>query len=50
MFIYRSYRDKYINFTDISSDWWPSGESGGLEFLRPCGVGGSNPTVDKIFL
>ena len=24
-------------------------ESGGLEIWRPCGVGGSNPTVDKIF-
>ena len=28
---------------------WPSGENGGLVILRPCGLGGSNPTVNKIF-
>ena len=44
LYIYISWTIKHL----ISSDWWPSGESGGLEFLRPCGVGGSNPTVDKI--
>ena len=53
-FIYRSYGAIYINFTDIqfhliSSEWWPSGENGGLVISRPCGVAGSNPTVVKIF-
>ena len=39
-----------IQFHIISSELWPSGYNGGLEIWRPCGVGGSNPTVDKIFL
>ena len=43
-----------INFMDIlfhriSSELWLSGNYGGLVIWRPCGVCGSNPTVDKIF-
>ena len=38
-----------ISFTLIPSEWWPSGEIGGPVIWRPCGVGGSNPTVNKIF-
>ena len=43
-----------INFLDIqfhliSSELWPSCYNGGLVIWRSCGVGGSNPTVDKIF-
>ena len=40
-----------ILFHLISSELWPSGDTcnGGLVIWRPCGVGGSNPTVDKIF-
>ena len=33
----------------MSSELWPSDYNGGLVIWRPCGVGGSNPTVDKIF-
>ena len=36
-------------FNLISSDWWPSGESAGLEIGTPCDVGGSNLTMDMIF-
>ena len=28
---------------------WPSGDNGGLVIWKPFDVGGSNPTVDKIF-
>ena len=43
-----------FNFIDIwfhliSSELWPSGYNGGLVIWVPCGVGGSNPTVDKSF-
>ena len=43
-----------INFMDIyfhriSSELWPSGYNGGLVNWRSCSVGGSNPTVDKVF-
>ena len=38
-----------ISFHLISSELWPSGYNGGLVIWRPCGVGGSNPTVGKIF-
>ena len=38
-----------ILFNLISSEWWRGGENGGLIILRPCGVGGSNLTVNKIF-
>ena len=45
----------FINFMDIyfhhiSSELWSSGDNGGLLIWRPCGVGGSNPTVEKMFL
>ena len=33
----------------ISSELWLSGYDDGLVIWRPCGVGGLNPTVDKIF-
>ena len=33
----------------MSSELWPSGYNGGLVIWRPCGVCGSNPTMDKIF-
>ena len=33
----------------ISSELWPSGYNGELVIWRPCGVGDSNPTVEKIF-
>ena len=39
----------YIHLLHLISDWWPSGESGGLVIWRPCGIGGSNPTVNRIF-
>ena len=44
----------FINFLDIdfhliSSELWSSGDNGGLVIWRPCGVGGSNSTVGKIF-
>ena len=39
-----------IYFHLISSELWLSGYNGGLVIWRPCGVSGSNPTVDKIFL
>ena len=44
---------KDINFMDIqfhliSSELWPSGYNVRLVILRPCGVGGSNPTAEKI--
>ena len=32
-----------------SISYQASGESGGLEIWRPCDIGGSNPTMDKIF-
>ena len=43
-----------INFMDfkiflISSELWSSGYDGWLVISRPCVVGGSNPTNDKIF-
>ena len=38
-----------ILFHRISSELWSSGDNGGLVIWRPCCVGGSNPTVDKIF-
>ena len=38
-----------IEFHLISSKLWPSDYNGGLVILRPCGIGGSNPIVDKIF-
>ena len=38
-----------IQFHLISSELWSSGENGELVIWRSCGVGGSNPTVDKIF-
>ena len=34
----------------LTIELWPSGYDGGLVIWRPCRVGGSNPTVDKIFL
>ena len=37
-----------ISFHLISSELWPSGYNDGLVIWRPCDVGGSNPTVDKI--
>ena len=51
----QSVRELDIHFMDISfllvsSELWPSGYDGGLVIWRPCGVGGSNPAVDKIFL
>ena len=41
-----------ILFHLISSELWPSRDTcnGELVIWRPCGVGGSNPTVDKIFV
>ena len=33
----------------MTSDNWPSGKDDRLVIWRPCGVGGSNPAVDKIF-
>ena len=38
-----------ISFHFISSEMWPSGYNGGLVIWTPCGVGDSNPAVDKIF-
>ena len=38
-----------IKFHLISSKLWSSVDNGGLVIWRPCGVGGSNPTVDKTF-
>ena len=38
-----------ISFHPISSEFWPSGYNDGLVIWGPCGVVGSNPTVDKIF-
>ena len=43
-------KDKQNLFHLISSVLWSKGDNGGLVIWRPCGVGGSNPTVDKIFL
>ena len=43
-----NFKDIYIHF--ISSELWRSGYNVGLVIWMPFGVGGSNPTVDKIFL
>ena len=50
--IYTSYRYKFHGYLIplISSELWLSGDNGGLVIWRPCGVDGSNPTVDKIFV
>ena len=34
----------------ITLENWPSGKDGRLVIWRPCRLGGTNPTVDKIFL
>ena len=39
-----------ISFHVLSSELWPSFYNGGVVIWRPCGVCGSNPTVDKIFV
>ena len=51
--IYRSYRYKFL-WTFNSNSYQAScgrvvNYNGGLVIWRPCGVGGSNPTVDTIF-
>ena len=33
----------------VTSENWPSGKDGRLVIWGPCRLGGSNPTVDKIF-
>ena len=50
---YRSDRyklDGHLIPSFISIELWSCGEDGGLVTWRPCRVGGSNPTVDKIFV
>ena len=51
-FIYRSDRYTFHGHlipSFISTELWPSGYDSGLESWRPCHVGGSNLTVDKLF-
>ena len=38
-----------IKFHRILSELWPIGYNGGHVIWRPCGVDGSNPTVDRHF-
>ena len=46
MLNYKSYKYKFHGHLN---KLWPSGCNGGLVIWRPCGVGGSNPTVYNFF-